>query len=500
VPSLEEKVVDWTEWLAREGGIRRDDAEELASHLWDLIESMLFAGARPEDAFAQAYARIGQPAALAAEYAAAYEEDYMDYEKQIAEHREKPAELERLYRGKPQAFASGLQRVMERFPDSPVLLTWKARLTYAPFLEDRKKELAELLTLIGLCLLAGVAAKLPMAWGVDVMKMDFGLNATYALNFSFFFLPMIGAFYLLRQRPAAWIVVIVAAAFAVAWIGVNLMPARDPWQTRTLSALHLPLLMWLVVGLAFCGNDWRSLPGRMDFLRYTGEVFIYTVLILLGGGVLTGFTLTIFRLIGQDIQRLYVSWIAVIGLFAAPIVATYLTEKKRGLADNFAPVLSYIFTPLFLVTMVAFLVVMAVLGKSPYNDREFLLLFNAMLALVIALVMFNISERKLTAVAKIYDPLNAVLILVAIAIDAIALSAIIGRLSAFGASPNRIALLGENILLLANLLGLGWQYARFFTGRARFPSVENWTVRYLPVYGVWLAIVVFLFPVVFGYT
>jgi hypothetical protein len=311
---------------------------------------------------------------------------------------------------------------------------------------------------------------------------------------------MIAVFYLLRQRPRRWISIVAGAVFIVAFLGINILPAHDPWQTRTLSILHLPLLLWLVVGLAFSGNDWKSLPVRMDFCRYTGELFIYTVLILLGGGVLTAFTMAIFNLIGLDIRQWYVSWIGVIGLFCAPIVATYLTEKKRGLADNFAPVLSYIFTPLFLLTLVAFLAVMVGRGKSPYTDRNFLLMFNGMLALVIALVLFNISERKLTAVSRLFDPLNGVLILVAMAIDAIALSAIIGRLSAYGVSPNRIAILGENILLLANLIGLAVQYARFFAKRAQFFVVENWTVRYLPVYAVWLAVVVFLFPVLFSYT
>jgi hypothetical protein len=423
----------------------------------------------------------------------------MDFEKLITESRDDPVALERLYHEKPQAFTSSLARVHDRYPDSAILGAWKARLSFAPFRTDRGKGLKELLTVIGLCLLAAIFVKLPLAWGLDVWKVNFGPNAFYALNFSFFFMPMIALYYLLRQKPRAVIAAIVAAVFAAAIAGTNLMPAHDPWQTRTLSLLHAPLLLWLAVGLAFAGNDWKSMPVRIDFIRTTGEIFIYTVLILLGGAVLTGFTLAIFRLIGLDIQHGYVSWVAAIGLFAAPIVATTLAERTRGLAENFAPILSWIFTPLFLVTLLAFLAVMAALGKSPYTDRNFLLIFNGMLLLVMALVLFNITERKLTQVARVYDPLNAALILAAIAIDAIALSAIIGRLSTFGASPNRFALLGENLLLLGTLAGLAVQYVRFFAGRARFPEVENWTARCLPVFAGWLAVVVFLFPVLFRY-
>ena len=497
--TIEEAVRDWRVRLSREGGVYEEDAEELESHLWDLIDSRMYAGSRPEEAFRGAVERMGEPRAIAAEFAVIYEEEFMDYEMQIAEYREDPDALERLYHQKPQAFTTGLGRALENHPDAPVLRAWKARLAYAPFLADRRGELVELLTVVGLCLVAAIASKLPLLWGVDVWDIDLGARSFYARNITVFCFPLIAAYYLIRQRPTARITLAVAAALAAAIVAVNLMPARDPWQTRVLSIVHLPFLLWLVVGLAFSGKEWRSLPVRIDFLRYSGELFIYTVLILLGGLVLTGFTLAIFNLIGMDIRLFYVSWIGLIGLLASPIVATWLTEKKRGLADNFAPVLSYIFTPLFMVTLVVFLAVTAALGKSPWSDREFLLMFNGMLVLVIALVLFNITERKLTQAARLFDVLNAVLIVAALAVDAMALSGVIVRLSQYGVSPNKIAVLGENLLLLVNLLGLAWAYARFFARRAPFSAVENWTARYLPAYLGWLAVVVFLFPVIFGY-
>lgn len=433
---LEEEVLGWTRRLTTEARLAPVDAEELAGHLWDLIESDMFAGVRPEDAFERARRRMGDEARIAAEFAIAYEEEYMDFEKQITECRDDPSALEALYHQKPQAFTASLARVVERHPDSPVLATWQARLSYAPFLADRRKELVEVVVLAVLCLCAAVAAKLPVLWGADVFRMDLGTNPLYALNASFFFMPMIAAYYLIRQKAKPWIIVVTAFVFVLTFIGINVMPAVPAWQTRTLSVIHLPFLLWIVVGLAFAGNDWKSLPVRIDFLRYTGELFIYTVLIALGGGVLTGLTIQLFHLIGKDIQQAYVSWVVVIGAAAAPIVATYLTEKKRGLADSFAPVLSYIFTPLFLATLAVFLVLMAVGAQSPYADRGSLFLFNIILVLVIALVVFNISERKMTPVARIYDPLNAGLIAAALVVDVIAMSAVIGRLSEFGPSPN----------------------------------------------------------------
>jgi hypothetical protein len=62
-----------------------------------------------------------------------------------------------------------------------------------------------------------------------------------------------------------------------------------------------------------------------------------------------------------------------------------------------------------------------------------------------------------------------------------------------------VAALGENIILLINLTWTAWLYARFLRRRGPFDALERWQVAYLPVYSVWAAVVVALFPVIFGY-
>jgi hypothetical protein len=95
--------------------------------------------------------------------------------------------------------------------------------------------------------------------------------------------------------------------------------------------------------------------------------------------------------------------------------------------------------------------------------------------------------------------MNLALILAAVVIDVVALSAIIFRLSAYGITPNKLAALGENLILLANLAGLAWMYVRYFTKKIDFHVLEKWQTSYLLVYVIWLAIVAFLFPVMFGF-
>ena len=87
----------------------------------------------------------------------------------------------------------------------------------------------------------------------------------------------------------------------------------------------------------------------------------------------------------------------------------------------------------------------------------------------------------------------------ALVVDGVALAAIAARISEFGFTPNRVAALGENIILLANLAWSAWLYACFLRHRGSFTALERWQVAYLPVYAVWAAIVVIGFPPVFGY-
>jgi len=83
------------------------------------------------------------------------------------------------------------------------------------------------------------------------------------------------------------------------------------------------------------------------------------------------------------------------------------------------------------------------------------------------------------------------------AVALLALAAIAARISEFGFTPNRVAALGENLILLVNLAGSAWLYARFLRQQNPFGALERWQVLYLPVYSLWAALVVIVFPLVF---
>ncbi|MDT9165856.1 hypothetical protein RSW31_25580, partial [Escherichia coli] len=81
-------------------------------------------------------------------------------------------------------------------------------------------------------------------------------------------------------------------------------------------------------------------------------------------------------------------------------------------------------------------------------------------------------------------------VVVSLLVDAVALYAIASRVAEFGATANRLAALGENILLLVNLLLVAVGFARFVVAQSRYQAIVEMQMRYLPVYAIWAAIVV----------
>ena len=237
----------------------------------------------------------------------------------------------------------------------------------------------------------------------------------------------------------------------------------------------------------------------MNFVRFSGELVIYYVLIALGGGVLTGFTIMMFHSIGINAAWLAQAWIIPCGAMGAVIIGSWLVEAKQSVIENMAPVLTRLFTPLFTLLLLAFLGTMAWTRNIIKVEREVLIGFDLLLVLVVGLVLYSASARDPQAPPNFFDSLQLLLVISALAVDGVALASIAARISEFGFTPNRVAALGENLILLVNLAWTAWLYASFLRRRESFAVLERWQIAYLPVYSVWAALVVVIFPPVFGY-
>jgi hypothetical protein len=449
---LEEQIAQWRAYLRRRQALHGPDVEELEGHLRDQLVALTEAGLAGDEAFLIAVKRMGSLDALSREFARAHSE--------------------RL---------------------------WK-QLVVAAGAADEPAHTGhtEMLVVLGLAVAAALATKVPALFGLRLSPDD-ELPPFYARNASLFVFPLLTVYFVWKRRSGVASGLWLALPFAAGAVFANIFPFRRVSDTERLTALHLPIALWLAVGFAYVRSRWFADGGRMDFVRFSGELAIYYVLIALGGGVLIGFTVMMFASIGKNAEWLIAGWIVPCGAAGAVIIGSWLVEAKQSVIENMAPVLTRLFTPLFTVLLLVFLGTMAWTG-SPINvERDVLIGFDLLLVLVVGLVLYAASARDPQAPPDLFDLLQLLLVVSALVVDGVALAAIAARISEFGFTPNRVAALGENLILLVNLAWSAWLYARFVRHRGSFASLERWQITYLPVYAVWAALVVVMFPPVFGY-
>ena len=73
------------------------------------------------------------------------------------------------------------------------------------------------------------------------------------------------------------------------------------------------------------------------------------------------------------------------------------------------------------------------------------------------------------------------------------------RIGEWGITPNRMAVLGGNILLLINLFIVALRLLQTLLYHKPVQAVEESIARFLPMYAAWTCIVVFLFPLLFQF-
>jgi hypothetical protein len=443
--SVEAQIAEWRAYVEGAPAVNGRDVDELEDHLRHQIAELEAAGLTADEGFLVAVKRMGDLDALSREFA--------------REHSG------RLWK---QLFLSG-EAEPERASGG-----WLTPLAFA------------------------VAA----AVAIQVARLAAGFpddEPTWlARNAGLFVLPFLAA-YFARQRqlePRQW--ALTAVPFAFAALLVNLYPWDADSDTEALVALHLPVVLWFVVAYPYMGGTLRSHERRMDFVRFTGEWFIYYVLIALGGGLLMGLTAAILEPTGIDVERV-AEWVLPSGAAGAVIVAAWLVESKQRVVENMAPVLTMLFTPLFALMLAVAAVVYAVTGLGGAFDRELVGVCDALLVVVLALVLYGMSARDPSASPDWMDRIQLVAVVSALVLDVMVLGAMIARIGDVGFTPNRTAALGLNLVLLVNLAGAAWLSGRFLTGRSTLHRLERWQTAYLPVFALWAAAVVVVLPPLFAF-
>jgi hypothetical protein len=451
-PETEGRIGEWRRYVSGREAIAARDVDELESHLRDQIDGLESKGLAADEAFLVAIRRMGRLDELSREFA--------------IEHSD------RLWR----------QLVLDGGA-------------------ARGERSSGLVLAVVLAVVAAAAIRLVSL--LDSGSVPFA-SEVVARNIAVVVLPFLAVYFLVRRGAGLVTWLVVAASFGVAAVVMNAYPFREGGSTVVLAAVHVGVALWLVTGIAYTGGEWRSGRARMQFIRFTGEWFVYYVLIALGGAVLVGLTVGVFGAIGVDAGAFVSDWLVPCGAAGAVVVAAWLVEAKQNVIENIAPVLTRVFTPLFTILLIALIgigVAQAVItrGGLVQTQRDVLIVFDVVLVVVLGLLLYSLSARDPDAPPSWFETLQLVMVIAALLVDILVLIAMIGRIGTYGTSANKLASLGLNLVVLVNLAVAAWRQLAFVRGRTPFQRLERWQTTYVPVYLIWSAVVVVVFPPVFSF-
>jgi hypothetical protein len=402
-----------------------------------------------------------------------------------------PEQLEKLYRSNKSEFTQAFNLIYPEFKDQLNIQFWNERINYKEekVFQFSSKEFKVVLLLV---VLAGLLA--------NISNFSFiNPELFFSRNTSFIIIPFIAIYFLWKQNLSVKMGLKVLGIMLASVLFINLLPNPLISASINLTYIHLPIFLWSVAGLAYLGNEIYDNQKRINFLKYNGDLLVICVVLFLAGLLFTLITFGLFELIGIKMEEFYVKHIAIWAIGGIPIIGTYLISNNPKIINKVTPIIAKIFTPLVFVNLTIYLVTLISKGKYPHHDRNLLLIYNALLVGVLALIFFSVAEIEKNKKGYFNSILLFGLSILTIIVNAIALSAICYRLFEYGITPNRIAVLGGNILIFINLLLVSFQLLKAIRNNAELNEVQNSVAKYLPIYAIWTGLVTFLIPFIFSF-
>ena len=409
----------------------------------------------------------------------------------VMESIENPEMLEKLYRENKQDFSKSFSEISSNY-SSELVTFWKVRLANEKELITTEFSKKDLIVVVLLSLVNAFLIKLPELFSSIGEEFFYTRNlAIIVFNGVILFTFWQNKLFDIRKTTIYALIIVILTLF------VNFLPNTQS-DSVILSLIHSPLLLWCLFGLAYVSFDYKNINKRIEFIRFNGELLIMTGLILIAGLMLSGITIGLFSAIKMNIEKFYMEYIALAGGVASPIVSLYLIKLYPSVTSKVSPVIARTFTPLVLITLVAYLVTLIFSEARIIEDRNLLIIFNVMLVAVMAIIVFSISELDKSKEKNVNVLILFLLAMLAIVINSIALVAIVTRVT-YGLTPNRFVVLVSNILIFVNLILIARNLFNSYFSRNKLDMVEQTVAKYLPIYAAWTVVVIFILPFLFGF-
>jgi hypothetical protein len=431
----------------------------------------------------------------------------MDYSAEIRRAKAHARRLEELYRAaqreqQAELFRAAIEACFEQSPDNPLYAAWYYRLLPAgPEVSAQSDwKLAIPLSLAAgllLWLLSGPAWVFP--GGIPVLFALWApLEALFVLAYGVLTARWARRAYL---PPVLGLLGLTAVALAlICW------PRND--QYETLMFIHLPLVAWSAIGLALIGSR-SSYASRFAFLAKSLEVFATGAIFGGAVGLFVIITFALFQALGVQLPEPVQRLLLVGGAGAVPVLAVAsaydprldpLQQRQDSGLGHLIRTVMWLLLPLSLVVGVIYLLAIPFNFMGPFRNRELLIVYNAMLFAVLALLVgaTPVHEEGLSPrYARWLRTGILVLAAMAVVVSVYALSATVYRTLQGALTPNRLTVIGWNCINIAILVLMLYRMVRD-GAQAWRQAVHSATGQGAMAYIVWTAALVLGLPLLFG--
>jgi len=270
---------------------------------------------------------------------------------------------------------------------------------------------------------------------------------------------------------------------------------------------HVALLAWAAVAL-FVLRGRADTPNRFAFLIKSLEIFIMAGLFAIAGGIFTAITVGLFEALAITMPDVVMRLFVLGGAGLIPVLAvtviydTGAAPAAQSFEDGLSKVIATlmrVLLPLTLGVLVVYLGFIPFRFWEPFQNRDVLIIYNAMLFAVIALLVGATPIRPAALAPGLRVWLRRGLIavaLLAVVISLYALAAIGYRTWEGGITLNRLTMIGWNVINIGVLVGL--------LLRQRRADEQTWASALhasfgvgMPIYAVWALFVVLATPWLF---
>ncbi|MEI0560411.1 hypothetical protein R4L22_02355 [Brachyspira pilosicoli] len=271
------------------------------------------------------------------------------------------------------------------------------------------------------------------------------------------------------------------------------------------------IIFFIIIALSYNGFQVLNSKTISEFFTFSADISIFACLITGVVSTVFGIFIAIVLYLIQDIiqsldEKVIIKLILLSISFLSSIFPFLVYIVYRKMKTNISIYLSRILMPFSLLFIFILLLLLLMPDIRPYDNRVTFILYNIMLAVIVLNMFFVRADYKSSIFTK---ALYIVLPIVAILFDILVLTSSLYRLAEYGITPNKITLVGTNLVMLGNLVFITFfnikSILNIFKNNEDIKDIKNITIGdsksvfYIYVYAAWAFIVCFIMPLFYNF-